>query len=188
MPACCASEQKGYATTSPYSTAIFLTAGKNAKEVNRGYIKGSGVKSEVIAGEHDANNPLDKATVHPVLKVTAHYNYKDNKDGLQYDFAILTLRDPIDLSGKSNARAICLPDPTDTDFSDQPVLEVSGWGLTDGLDETSGSPVLKKTDLEIASCKPWTGGKNRPDIICGKDKNKSDACRGDSGGIILTSY
>ena len=147
-------------------TAIFLSTGKNAKEVNRGKNK-NGLKTEVVAGEHDVKNLLDKATVHPVEKVTAHPKYQDTKKDTLYDFAILTLRDPIDLSGKSNARAICLPDPTDTDFSDQPVLEVSGWGLTDGLDETSGSPVLKKTDLEIASCKPWTGGKNRPDIIYG---------------------
>ena len=184
MPACVLSSSGQNRYVYPTPTSIFLTTGKNAKEVNRGYI-GNGVKSEVLAGEHDANNRLDKATVHPVEKVTAHPKYKDDRDGLHYDFAILTLRDPIDLSGKSNARAICLPDPTDTDFSDHKFFEVSGWGLTDGLDDKSGSPVLKKTDLEMASCKPLTGGKNRPDIICAKDNKKgSDSCQGDSGGMI----
>ena len=167
-------------------TAIFLSTGKNAKEVNRGENK-RGLLTEVVAGAHwnPFDNPLDNATAHPVEKVTAHPKFQDTKKDTLYDFAILTLRDPIDLSGKSNARAICLPDPTDTDFSDQPFFEVSGWGRTDGLDDKSGSPVLKKTDLEMASC---TGGKNRPDIICGKGKNKSDACKGDSGGIISISY
>merc|ERR1712038_209653 len=121
---------------SPYHvmTAAHCYEGKNAKEVNRGKIQ-DGLKSEVLAGEHDANNRLDKATVHPVLKVTAHPKYRDSiNDGIKYDFAILTLKDPIDLSGKSNARAACLPDPTDTDFSDHPFFEVSGWGKTNGLD------------------------------------------------------
>ena len=117
-------------------------------------------------------------------KVTVHPKY-DKKRSFAYDFAILTLRDPIDLSGKSNARAVCLPDPTDTDFSDRPsTIEVSGWGKTNGLDPNSGSPVLKRTELKVASCQPWTGGKDRPDLICGKGKNRSDACKGDSGGMI----
>ena len=166
-------------------TAIFLSTGKNAKEVNRGKKK-NGLKTEVVAGEHDVNNRLDKATVHPVEKVTAHPKYKDDRDGIQYDFAILTLRYPIDLSGKSNSRAICLPDPTDTDFSDQKFFEASGWGLTDGLDDNSGSPVLKRTTLEWASCQPWEVKTKRPDLLCAKDNKKgSDTCRGDSGGMIM---
>ena len=166
-------------------TAIFLSTGKNAKEVNRGKIQ-DGLKSEIVAGEHDVNNRLDKATVHPVEKVTAHPKYRDSiNDGIKYDFAILTLKDPIDLSGKSNARAACLPDPTDTDFSDHPFFDVSGWGKTNGLDNESASPVLKRTKLKWASCQPW-GAKNGPHIICAKDNKKgSDSCQGDSGGMIM---
>merc|ERR1712038_1804160 len=94
---------------------------------------GSEAKENSIPWQIWLRGKGDEDTFFPVEKVTAHPKYKDNEDGLHYDFAILTLRDPIDLSGKSNARAVCLPDSTDTDFSDQPV-EVSGWGLTDGLD------------------------------------------------------
>ena len=70
---------------------------------------------QVLAEEHDWTNDYDNATTHRVKHIHIHENY--NRAWLNYDYAIMELEDPIDLSSASNARAACLPNPEDIHFN-----------------------------------------------------------------------
>merc|ERR1712029_695843 len=60
-----------------------------------------------------------------------HYHPDFNTTGLLFenDFALITLKDPLDLtSGESLAKAACLPEPN-LSFNSESVFTISGWGF-----------------------------------------------------------
>ena len=81
---------------------------------------------EVVAGEHDTLDHSDQATRHSVKAIHDHPNYVTATKG--FDYSILELDTPIDLSASSKARAACLPDKEDTQFDYDTKFVVSGWG------------------------------------------------------------
>jgi hypothetical protein len=87
---------------------------------------------KVLAG--DSHLYDDHATQYDVLAIHNHPRYKKYAgDGIDYDFSILELAYPIDLTGSSKARAVCLPEDSDTDFNSDTKFVVSGWGKLDKL-------------------------------------------------------
>jgi len=150
---------------------------------------------QVIAGEHDLNVDMqeDQATRHNVKSITDHHSYGALPNGApNYDFSILELVEPIDLSSASNAKAACLPTlPGDDTFTSGTKFVVSGWGaLTNG-----GRPnVLHHVSVPWVSdnrCEQSYGNNAiTPQMICAGDVNNGqiDSCQGDSGGpLTLTN-
>ena len=115
-------------------TAAHCTAGKSAWQL------------EVMAGEHDHVATDGTETAHRVRKIIDHpFYYKTARYG--YDFSILELEDPIDLSSNSYARPACLPSSYDTDFNENTRFNVSGWGRLSGF--SAGPRSLHSVEL------PW---------------------------------
>ena len=114
---------------------------------------------------------------------------KYDKVGLDYDFAIIELEDPIDLSSESNARAACLPNPEDTNFNKDTKFTVSGWGY---FDTTYNHPEkLKHAILNYCSlntthleelCPTWCPTDSW--WICATSSKGDASCGGDSGGRV----
>jgi len=90
---------------------------------------------KVLVSEHDTSNPNDHV-LHHVKRIIPHpefyQNIADNsqRGGIRYDFAIIELEKPIDLSGNSKARAACLPEEQDDSWTEGTQFEISGWGDT----------------------------------------------------------
>jgi len=141
---------------------------------------------EVIVGEHELNNP--KGTRHRIQRVTNHPNY--NKRNLNYDFAIIQLKDPVRLG--ANAVPACLADSSmDEKFLIKKQAVVSGWGT---LPSGNQAIVLNSVSVPIISNKkcrklyaPYYGPKGiiSAMLCAGNVKNGGiDACSGDSGGPL----
>jgi len=85
---------------------------------------------KVLVSEHDTSNP-DDHVLHNVQRIIPHPEFfYTEKDGIEYDFVILELEKPIDLSGNSTARAACLPEEQDDSWTEETQFEISGWGDT----------------------------------------------------------
>ena len=150
----------------------------------------------VLAGEFDLKD--DKATRHPVKAIYVHNKHGNQNPQLrlQYDFTILELQKPIDLS--SGSRTPCLPKPEDTYFNEKTRFTVSGWGGSTDIYFDENNPVkpkypdhLKYTNVEYCSS-DWRRATychgchaNRPWEICTRSNRGTGACTGDSGGKIL---
>ena len=145
---------------------------------------------EVFAAEHDANDPYDHEK-HQVKQIHRHPRWVPSGDGpttnikeFDYDYAILELKRPIDLSENSNARAACLPSRSDKDriFRDGTKFVVSGWGLNNGWNENSSPAKLHHTTiswLEKMQCGP---GLTEQMFCAGEPGRGKGTCSGDSGG------
>merc|ERR1719312_1054405 len=86
---------------------------------------------KVLAEEHSRRDPFDHKE-HTVKKIHLHSKWW-NPSNTQFDFAILELNEPIDLSNK--AKAACLPEESDAAriFKNGTKFEASGWGLQAGV-------------------------------------------------------
>ena len=142
----------------------------------------------VLVGEHDTLNNQDRAVEHEIECARNHPNY--DQSNTNRDFSILTLKKPIALDKSSAARAVCLPDKSDTNFVNAVTrFTVSGWG---NLKSGGESPnVLHKVSVPFVSkqqCEQGYGqGSITDDMLCaGNFKNGGvDSCQGDSGGMYL---
>jgi len=159
------------------------------------WTQGIASRLHIIAGEHnlDVDMANDKATRHRVEKIIDHNSYKTFPNGVpDYDYSILKLSDPIDLSHASNAKAACLPGPA-LSFTQGTKFVVSGWGRTVAGNPSSSSRVLHHVSVPWVSdtrCKQSYGSNNiTPRMLCAGDitNGNIDACQGDSGGP-LTFY
>ena len=135
---------------------------------------------EVFAAEHDAHDPYDHEK-HEVKQIHRHPRWVPPGHGpstteeLDYDYAILELKRPIDLSENSNARAACLPSRSDKDriFRDGTKFVVSGWG--------KGSS--NKLHHATISFLPDHCGPLTKQMFCaGEPGRGKGTCSGDSGG------
>lgn len=88
-------------------------------------------------------------TVIPVVTIIIHGDYNASADAFDYDFALLKLYEPIHIDNVTT-KAIALADPTDhTDWNSK--CSVTGWGLTDELNERSVPRKLKGVQVSIIS-------------------------------------
>lgn len=152
----------------------------------------------VVVGEHNILEDQDNATHHEVECTYRHPEF--NVTGLiENDFAILTLKEPLDLS-TPYVKAACLPEP-ELSFNDQTVFTVSGWGVMEEKDNYTTSD-LSET-LKVAQV-PWynpelcndyysqvvnateEGGVIIGDsMLCaGYPDGSIDSCLGDGGGPL----
>ena len=78
-----------------------------------------------VTGEHDLRKADGTEQVIPIGKVFTHPKYNPPATGLDYDVALIKLRDPINFT--SNARAVLLPT---MDFPPGTNCYATGWGRT----------------------------------------------------------
>ena len=139
---------------------------------------------EVIVGEHELNDP--QGTRLRIQRVTNHPKYSDGN--LNYDFAIIKLKDPVPLG--ANAVPACLVDSSmEEKFLIGKQAVVSGWGT---LPSGNQAIVLNSVSVPIISntqCMKLYAPYYGPNAIisamlcAGNVKNGGiDACSGDSGG------
>ena len=107
---------------------------------------------QVLVGEHDTSDfVVDRRDVSEIRN-----HPKFNYENTDYDFSILTLLFPLNIS--SVASPICLPSSTLSQFTDE-TATVIGWGLTSS--NGSLSPTLQKvnvTVMENVDCKLYYDG------------------------------
>jgi len=141
----------------------------------------------VLAEEHDMEDDDDHKE-HEVKTIYIHPKYisKDDTPYDHYDFAILELKKPIDLSSKSKARAACLPDKSDTKFRRGTEFLTSGWGRIDNFEETNILQKVMVPHVKDKDCRKKHGYKElSKSEICAGDKSKRiGSCNGDSGGPL----
>jgi len=137
------------------------------------------VAKEVYVGLHNVKDDLNEDRLHEVKKIYKHPKYED----FNYDFAILELTHPINMS--SDAKAIFLPNGKEK-FNSESLFLTSGWGLT----SFGGDP----SDTLLSVTVPWVPRgvckdaypSLTPQMMCAGDieNGKIDTCTGDSGGPL----
>jgi len=142
---------------------------------------------KVYAGEHDVKNGMDNATRHNIKKIHIHPNYRTNQSMRKWDwdYALIELSEPIQLTGDSKARAACLPDPNDKDFAEGTKFVVSGWGDL----ESNGWGPRKLHHVTVpavtdAQCKRVYDITPRMHCAGNMEDGGVGSCQGDSGGPL----
>jgi len=145
------------------------------------------VAKEVYVGLHNVKDDLTEDRLHGVKKIYKHPKYEVMPGGVNYDFAILELTNPINMS--SDAKATFLPNGKEK-YNRKSLFLTSGWGLT----SFGGDP----SDALLSVTVPWVPRgvcqdayeklslKVTPQMMCAGDveNGKIDACTGDSGGPL----
>jgi len=149
---------------------------------------------QVVVGEHDISTDSD-GVAHDVACKSEHPKYNKPRNSLVYDYSILTLSKPVDItSASSKARVACLPTDTSKLYNKGEKMTVSGWGAKA---ESGGWDRFPKKLHKItvpgvtnAVCqedykKPPQPMSIIPAMMCaGYDEGKIDSCQGDSGGPL----
>jgi trypsin len=136
---------------------------------------------------HDRSDPTDQFETFEIVQEIIHPLY--DEDGLQYDKMLVVL------DGQSVAPPVAVNrDPSLPAVGDEVI--VMGWGLTDGEDEESVSPVLNQASLFVISNEECEQSKSdflwydsyegliSSDMLCATDTGE-DSCQGDSGGPLI---
>ncbi|XP_076449531.1 serine protease 55-like [Babylonia areolata] len=145
---------------------------------------------KVVTGDYDTRVKESTEKEREVLRVTIHEKY--NTNNYANDIAVLTLKEPLDLSDNPCVKPVC----RDPSFNpDSHLCTVSGWGTTAAQGKVS--PLLQMVDVVVHSghkCRekfgiPRSHGKylsNEHTQICaGKLFGGGDSCQGDSGGPLV---
>jgi len=137
----------------------------------------------VFAEEHDTEDDDDHKE-HEVKTIYMHPNFA--KKGLSYDFAILELKKPIDLSRRSKARAACLPDKADTKFRRGTEFLTSGWGEKENFERPNILQRVKTPHVKDKDCRKKHGYSDlsKAEICAGDNSKGISSCNGDSGGPL----
>lgn len=148
----------------------------------------------IFVSEHDIADVTD-GIPHGVCRVVTHPNYQDMVTHLINDFAIVRLREPVQLNSKIGIA--CLPtENMGGDFFVGTTMTVSGWG---NLEFGGNSPpVLHSVDVigitnevcdtAYTETEVWGGCRHciTDDMLCASAKNLTNGgvgpCHGDSGG------
>lgn len=138
-------------------------------------------KFKVIVGALDLSQGPSPASYTPI-SFERHPQFDEKTE--DYDFAIITLGEPVDFS--QAVAPICL---TEQGNDDNRAAVVSGWGTT-----SHGGPqpnILQKVNVETmtnAKCSTppniYASGEITDRMICASGKN-ADSCQGDSGGPLV---
>jgi len=134
---------------------------------------------EVMIGSHDISTN-EEITI-PAAKVKMHkkYNPYKKRHYLDYDIAIIELREEIDLNNPKYG-TVCLPSSGE-DHTGKNVT-ISGWGRTD---DWTYPNILRKTQLTVVSqdkCREKYVKLVTDRIVCAGGTGISSTCFGDSGG------
>merc|ERR1719365_3986 len=150
----------------------------------------------VRIGEHNIDTHDDDARLHQVECIHKHPHYLRIWGWANNDFAILTLKHPIDLTSTTSlARAACLPDEDLPDFHpDETTFTVSGWGL---MAENGTEQPTNLQHVDVPYYYPdvcaeaykdrtnYTGVLITGQMLCaGHEGGGTGACFGDSGGPL----
>jgi trypsin len=136
---------------------------------------------------HDRSDPTDQFETFSIIQEIVHPLY--DEDDYEYDKMLIIL------DGQSVAPPVAINrDPSVPAMGDE-VLTM-GWGLTDGEDNESLSPVLKQASLFVIGNEECEQSKSdvswydsyqgliTSDMLCATDKGE-DSCQGDSGGPLI---
>ena len=145
------------------------------------------INFDIVVGEHDVTDQIGSGgeVVHRVCRVAEHPKF-DDATAFDYDVAVVTLKEPVDIS--SRVVPACLADDSMT--GDKLVgkkATVSGWGR---LSSSGSSPdklhhvkVPVMTNRQCLSDYSDTFYDVTSSMICaGQAGGGIDACQGDSGG------
>ena len=138
----------------------------------------------MVVGEHDVKSNTD-GVAHNVACKSEHPKY--NANTIEYDFAILTLKKPVDItSSSSKARVACLASDTSKLYGNGEKMTVSGWGALREAGDRFPTKLQKITvpGVSNAVCqKDYKNSKIIAAMMCaGYDEGGIDGCQGDSGG------
>lgn len=150
------------------------------------------INFDMVLGDHHKYDP-DGETVHKVCRVAYHPKY-DEATAFDYDFAVVTLKDPVDFNSKVAPACLADASMTGENLAGKKAV-VSGWG---SLDETGGHPdVLHKVEVPVITNKKCNQDYSdvvfseiTSSMICAGDTTNGqiDACHGDSGGNNNLSF
>ena len=117
---------------------------------------------EVLIGKHNRYQDDSSVTRAKVKEIKNDPKYSGGKPW-NYDFSILTLEEPINIS--TRAAPICLPADLSKDYISQ-IATLTGWGDTD---HNLAIPGLQEVDVTIISnedCQQlWSGSRFYDDYI-----------------------
>jgi len=138
----------------------------------------------VTLGDHDVSKSDGEQKVR-VCSVTNHPNY--NAATTDYDFAILTLCDPVSFT--TDISPACLPSSSSANYDNKEAI-VAGWGtLSSGGTTPNVLHEVTVNTMTNSRCRGATTVYSRRDItdrmICASASGK-DSCQGDSGGPLIT--
>jgi trypsin len=147
----------------------------------------AGIFARVQIERHDRSDPTDQFETFSIVQEIVHPQY--DPEGFAYDKMLVIL------DGQSAASPVLTNrDPSVPAVGDQ--VTSMGWGLTDGEDDSSLSPVLKEASLYVLSNEECEQSKSgflgydsyqgliTPDMVCATDVGE-DSCQGDSGGPLI---
>jgi trypsin len=136
---------------------------------------------------HDRTDPTDQFETFAIVQEIVHPLYDDSR--YEYDQMLVIL------DGQSSATPVAINrDPSVPAVGAE--VTAMGWGITDGKDPASLSPVLKQATLFVISneeCEQsksgnfWFDsyqGQITDDMLCATDQGE-DSCQGDSGGPLV---
>ena len=142
------------------------------------------INFDITVGDHDKYN-ADGEVTHEVCRVAYHPKF-DEKAAYDYDFAVVTLKEPVAFNSK--VAPACLADNSMT--GDKLVGKkavVSGWGKLSENGATAAK--LHKVEVPVMTNKKCLSDYTNTyyditsSMICaGQSKGQIDACQGDSGG------
>ena len=98
--------------------------------------------------------------IYDVKEFILHPDY--NNDYVEYDYAIIKLKKPIDFSSKANAA--CLPSFTDPSRTNGELMTISGWGIIEMnlYDDYTEATVLQTASVQgysyVDCCNSWWPG------------------------------
>ncbi len=149
-------------------------------------VKGTAASSiRIRAGVNKLSDSTQGQTV-GVSTVTIHPSYRDASYG--YDIALLKLSTAVNNPYAAPAK---LPNNSVEGILDVKgkFAVVSGWGLTQGNNNSSASDDLREVSIPISPNPGTCGGSAVPgNTICGEYYQGKDSCNGDSGGPLAQAY
>ena len=117
-----------------------------------------------------------------VEKIIRHENYSYTDDSIDYDIALLKLKEPVKLDGLRTAPACVI----ESNFSAGTLCTITGWGR---LSYKGANPdILQEAKVKLVSkesCHTIFGSDITPRMICAGGDGVTDACQGDSGGPLM---
>ncbi|XP_043937001.1 transmembrane protease serine 5 [Protopterus annectens] len=129
----------------------------------------------------------ERSSGYTVTKVVYHHSYDDRSH--DYDIALIKLLFPLNFTGKSTIRPVCLPRHNHA-FPAGTHCWISGWGYTkpDGYNTPD---MLREAVVPLINSKKCNSscmynGEITPRMLCaGYPEGRIDACQGDSGGPLV---
>lgn len=140
-------------------------------------------KFQVLLGRNDISKASEPGSQTRNVSLIINTNLTDPAT-LNYDFAILKLHSPVDVTS-GPIGAVCLPKDDTDSFADQTVL-ATGWGTrsTTSIDLPSVLNVVELKTTPKNTCGEYDKAEILDSMICAGADAK-DACQGDSGGPLV---